>query len=179
MKWGLVPHWAKDAAGGARAINARAETIETKPSFRGPFRHHRNLIIADGYFEWRPSADGKVPMRITRADGRPFAFAGVFDRWKPPDDADELLSCAVVTTDAWGRFAWIHDRAPVILEPSSYASWLDPSTSLAALRELLEPRDPEDFIAYPVSRGINSVRNDGPSLVERCEPEQRPQASLF
>ena len=160
LHWGLIPSWSKDAAIGARMINARGETAADKPSFRTPFRSRRCLILADGFYEWKRVGVGKQPYHIRMRDGRPFAFAGLWDRWAPPG-GDPVDSCTIVTTSPNDVLAPIHDRMPVILPPAQHALWLDPAVrERERLQEILQPFDSSSMVAYPVSARVNNPRND-------------------
>ena len=163
MKWGLVPFWSKEAAAGARMINARAETAPEKPSFRGPFRKQRALVPADGFYEWKREGERKRPFALRLASGEPFAMAGLWDRWRAPDGA-ELLTFTILTTSANPLVAAVHDRMPVILPPESEAAWLDPKSLPEALKALLVPYAGR-MEAIPVSLAVNNPRNDGPDLL--------------
>jgi putative SOS response-associated peptidase YedK len=163
MRWGLVPRWAKDPSIGAKMINARAETIAEKPTFRMAFRHHRCLIPADGFYEWRATPAGKQPVRVGRKDGAPFAFAGLFERWLAADGA-VLDTCTVLTTRANDLLRPIHERMPVIVGPENYARWLDAANLDVA--DLFEPYRSDAMTWHPVSTRVNAVRNDDPSLIE-------------
>jgi putative SOS response-associated peptidase YedK len=165
VRWGLVPRWAKDPAIGAKMINARSETVAEKPSFRMAFKHHRCLIPADGFYEWKATASGhKQPIHIGMADGAPFAFAGLMERWLSP--AGEVLdSCTIVTTQSNALLSPLHDRMPVIIAPAAYTRWLDVANM--DVTDLLSPYPAEAMTYYPVSLRINSVRNDDPKLIER------------
>jgi putative SOS response-associated peptidase YedK len=164
--WGLIPSWAKDPAIGNRMINARAETLAEKPSFRDALKRRRCLVLADGFFEWRKEGKQKTPVYVRLRSGEPFAFAGLWETWRPPDD-DEIRSCTIVTTDANGLIALIHDRMPVILPPAKYAAWLDPRPCESReLQGLLRPFPDELMEAYPVSRLVNSPANDHPECIE-------------
>jgi putative SOS response-associated peptidase YedK len=183
VRWGLVPFWAKDPSIGSRLINARAETVDSKPAFRRAFARRRCLLPADGYYEWeaqsgtadRP-APGKQPYYICRADGGPLAFAGLYELWRDrelPDDDDRawLWTATIITTSAPDELGRIHDRMPMVITPDRWTDWLDPADSDPAdLRELLAPAVADGLISYPVSRAVNSVRNNGPELRERAEP---------
>ncbi|MEX2618366.1 MAG: SOS response-associated peptidase [Alphaproteobacteria bacterium] len=161
MRWGLVPSWAKDVNAGPLLINARADTVADKPSFRNAFRRRRCLIPADGFYEWRAQPTGpKQPMRIALPGNALFAFAGIWEHWQAAEGS-ELESCAIVTTDANAQLYDIHTRMPVILGPESYDIWLNADAEAAAM--LMHPHDGE-MAAWPVSRDVNSVRNDGPEL---------------
>ena len=173
MRWGLVPFWAKDVRIGSRMINARAETVAEKPAFRRAFAKRRCLLPADGYYEWQqqPGA-AKQPIYITRSDGRPLAFAGLYELWRDPavarDDEDAWLwTATIITTSAPDDLGMIHDRMPMIIDPGSWADWLDPASNDAAdLRALLVPAAASGLATYPVSTAVNSVRNNGPQLIE-------------
>jgi putative SOS response-associated peptidase YedK len=173
MRWGLVPFWAKDVRIGSRMINARAETVAEKPAFRRAFAKRRCLLPADGYYEWQqqPGA-AKQPIYISRTDGRPLAFAGLYELWRDPavsrDDPDAWLwTATIITTSAPDELGMIHDRMPMIIDPGSWADWLDPESNDAAdLRALLVPAAVSGLATYPVSTAVNSVRNNGPQLIE-------------
>ncbi len=164
VRWGLVPSWATDKKGAARLINARAETVATKPAFRAAIQRRRCLIPADGWYEWRAEPGRpKQPFFISAAG--PVAFAGLYEFWRDPATEELLATCAVVTTTASAGLAYLHDRMPVVLPAETWEAWLDPSyDDLEAVRGLLLPRD--GFGAYPVGNAVNSVKNNGPSLVE-------------
>ncbi|MGH4015814.1 MAG: SOS response-associated peptidase [Pseudonocardiaceae bacterium] len=179
MRWGLVPHWAKDPGVGSRMINARAETATGKPAFRDAVARRRCLLPADGWYEWQPSATpgmGKRPFFITPADGSGLALAGLWATWRGADaeaGAPPLVTCAVLTTEAVGPLAEIHDRMPLVLPAEAWQDWLNPDSEdpsrwlaapSAALVRTLELR--------PVSTAVGDVRRQGPELVERIEPEQ-------
>jgi len=173
LRWGLVPSWAKDSSIGSRMINARAETVAEKPAFRTAFRRRRCLVLADGFYEWKKSGDGpKQPWRITSADATAFAFAGLWEHWDSPD-GETVETCAIVTTDAAPAIGHIHPRMPVILQPGDLEGWLsgDPADADA----LLHPYGGA-LEAYPVSRRINSVRNDDAALIEPVSPADASEA---
>lgn len=166
-RWGLIPSWAKDPAIGDRMINARAETLVEKPSFRGIYRKHRCLVLADGFYEWKqePGSRPKTPMYIRLASGRPFAFAGLWDRWRPAE-GDPVQSCTIVTTAPNRLMQMIHTRMPVIVDPEAYAKWLDPAeVTPEQLAPLLQPYPAEGMIAFPVSRYVNRPQNDSPACI--------------
>jgi putative SOS response-associated peptidase YedK len=172
-RWGLVPFWAKDVKIGSRMINARAETLAEKPAFRRAFAKRRCLLPADGYYEWQPQPGAaKQPIYITRADGRSLALAGLYELWRDPavarDDEDSWLwTATVITTSAPDELGMIHDRMPMIIDPVGWADWLDPANSdVADLRALLSPAAASGLTTYPVSTEVNSVRNNGPQLIE-------------
>jgi len=183
-RWGLVPFWATDAKIGNRMINARAETLATKPAFRDAYQHKRCLIIADGFFEWKKQADGKtkIPMYITLKSRQPFAFAGLWDTWKQPD-GERLKTCTIITTEPNDLLTSIHNRMPVILQENAYDLWLDPDTTEPeVLNGLLVPYPAEEMIAYPVADTVNSPRNDVKDCIEPVDaptPAQPAQLSLL
>jgi putative SOS response-associated peptidase YedK len=167
LHWGLVPFWAKERAIGARMINARAETLSEKPSFRHAFQRRRCLLPADGYFEWQRSGAVKQPYYITFEDGRPFGMAGLWERWRDPATDEMLESCCIVTTSPSAAVAHVHDRMPVIVPPARYSEWLDPgNTATARFADLLVPCELPGLAARPVSRRVNDARNQGAALVE-------------
>jgi putative SOS response-associated peptidase YedK len=186
VRWGLVPFWAKDVKIGSRMINARAETVAEKPAFRRAFAGRRCLLPADGYYEWQQQVGGtKQPIYITRADGHPLAFAGLYELWRDPsvprDDPESWLwTATVITTSAPDELGHIHDRMPMVIEPSTWADWLDPTNhEVSDLRSLLVPAAVGGLTTYPVSTAVNSVRNNGPSLIDPLEPiESGPAAPL-
>ncbi len=168
LHWGLVPKWAKERAIGNRMINARSETLAEKPSFREAFRKRRCLVLADGWYEWQVAADGKQPWFIRRKDARPFAFAGLWERWKDPADGSTLESCTIVTTAASASISKIHERMPVVLAEADWDRWLDTAFSdTGTLSGLLRPFDAEALEAWPVSRQVNAPKNQGPALIAR------------
>ena len=170
MRWGLIPHWAKDPSIGSKMINARSETLAEKPSFRQALRYRRCLVVADGFYEWRAQRDGpKIPMYITVGDHQPFGFAGLYERWTEPESGEAVLSCTIITTTPNALMEPIHNRMPVILPPEHYSAWLDPSeTDGARVLPLLQPYPAERMSAYPVSRRVNVPTVDSPDLIERA-----------
>lgn len=173
QRWGLVPSWAKDPAMGARCVNARAESVADKPSFRGPFRRSRCIIPADAFYEWQVQpGGGKQPFAIRDARGGLLAFAGLWDRWEGPDGA--LDTCTILTTSANEAMAPIHDRMPVILAPESYGRWLDPATPVAELQALLRPCPAAWLRLHAVNPRVGSVRNDDPGLLEPLHDPASP-----
>lgn len=166
FRWGLIPFWAKDESIGNKMINARGETLGEKPSFRAAYRRRRCLILADGFYEWRtePGSKTKTPMYIQLASKAPFAFAGLWEIWRPDDTP--VLSCTIITTAPNDLIAPIHNRMPVILPPAAYDRWLDPGEQApAALDDLLVPFPADQMMAYPVSRLVNSPANDVPDCI--------------
>jgi putative SOS response-associated peptidase YedK len=192
VRWGLVPSWAKDASIGSRLINARMETLSEKPAFKRAFAKRRCLLPADGYFEWYPTEQLgksgkplKQPFFIRPADGGVLAMAGLYEIWRNPDVPDEdddgafLWTCTVITTSAEDALGQIHDRMPMLVERERYDAWLNAEvTDPRELRGLLVPASPGTLTAYPVSKGVNDVRNNGPELVEPVAVKS-PVEALF
>jgi len=174
MRWGLVPRWAKDPKGGARMINARAETLAERPAYRGALRRRRCLIPADGFYEWAEGAGSRKarrPMYVRLTTGEPFAFAGLWDEWRPPEGGEPLRTCTIVTTEANALVAAFHHRMPVILAPEVEAVWLDPGlTDPAHLRSLLVPYPAAAMEAYPVSTAVNAAANEANDSERLVQP---------
>ena len=184
MRWGLVPSWAKDAKIGSRLINARLESADSKPAFRKAFAKRRCLLPADGFYEWYTDEQGrKQPYFIRRRDGGSLAMAGLYELWRDDSKADDdpdawLWTSTVLTTEAVDDVGRIHDRMPLLVEPDAWERWLDPEADdPAEARSLLIPAAPGLLEAYPVSKAVNNVRNDGPELVEplAAEPADEPE----
>jgi len=166
LRWGLVPSWAKDPKIGNQCINAKAETVAEKPSFRSAFKKRRCLILATGFYEWQAQGRTKQPMWIGLRSRRPFAFAGLWEHWKPAE-GESLDTCTIITTEPNDLMAPIHNRMPVILAPASYDQWLDPTFQQAeTLKALLRPFPSEELTAYPVSTLVNNPRHDAPQCLE-------------
>lgn len=171
LTWGLVPFWAKDPGIAFQLINARSETAAGKPAFRGPMRHKRCLLPADGFYEWKDLGSGrKEPWYVHRADGGRLALAGLWDHWGSPDGS-EIESCSILTTAANSWMQPLHHRMPVVIAPDNFDRWLDTSLERASdVADLLKP-PPEDFLVrHRVSEQVNSARNDGPELIEEAAP---------
>lgn len=167
MRWGLIPSWAKEMPRSV-LINARAETIAGKPSFRGAFRHHRGLMPADGYYEWHVTQAGaKQPYFIRRRDGQPLAMAAIWENWMSANGS-EMDTSALITTQASEAIMPLHHRMPVILEKDDWAAWLDPAATEKELLSLLKPAANKLLEAIPVSTRINKVANDDSSLIEHA-----------
>lgn len=161
LRWGLIPSWAKDPTIGSRMINARAEGLADKPSFRAAFRRRRCLVPADGFYEWRPAAGGrKQPYFIRLASGTPLALAGLWEQWRSPE-GDTIATFTIVTTAASGELQRLHDRMPVVVAPADHDEWLSSPNPSA----LLVPWHGEPFELVPVSTRVNNVANDDPTLV--------------
>ena len=171
--WGLVPFWAKDPATGNRMINARAESLVDKPTFKRAFSVQRCLIPASGYYEWKKADGGKNPHYIQAADGQPFAMAGLFEKWSDPDGLP-LRTCAVITTEPNELAAAIHNRMPAILTHDAEEIWLDPETRPEALLAVLRPY-PGELSAHAVSRLVNKAATDEAACIE---PAAEPQKDL-
>jgi putative SOS response-associated peptidase YedK len=183
-RWGLVPPWSPDLRGGARMINARAETVATSPAFAPSFAKRRCLVPADGWFEWVRAGKGKqayymTPLAGSRLDGAPLAFAGIWTMWK------ETLTCSVITTAALGGLTEVHDRMPLILPPERWAEWLaepaggeNPAKDPSALLQPMTPAELEAIEVRPVRPEVGNVRNNGPELITAPVPEPDP-ATLF
>ena len=165
LRWGLVPFWSKEPDAGYSTINARAETVATKPAFREPFERRRCIVPASGFYEWRaePGAKGKQPYHFRRADGAPMSFAGLWDRWRN-GESEPIESFTIIVGAAPASVAPYHDRAPVILEPNWFDMWLDPATDRRLLGPMLEPYEGA-LVIEPVSKAVNNPRNDGPELL--------------
>jgi putative SOS response-associated peptidase YedK len=165
MRWGLIPSWAKDPAIGNRMINARAETVATKPAFRVALRKHRCLVVADGFYEWQQVGRKKQPFYIALKSREPFGFAGLWETWTAPD-REEIKTCTIITTEANELLKPIHDRMLVILPREAEAVWLDPQIlEPERLLPLLTPYPAEEMVAYPVSTQVNNPSHDSPGCV--------------
>ena len=166
-RWGLIPSWAKDASIGSKMINARAETLAEKPSFRSLIRRKRCLVLADSFYEWQRQADNtKIPMRILLESHAPFAFAGLYDTWKTPE-GQPLRTCTIITTGANSLISPLHDRMPVILQPAQEKDWIDSSNDDPNfVQSLLQAYPPELIRMYEVSKRVNSPRNDDAGLTD-------------
>lgn len=177
MRWGLIPSWAKDPAIGNRMINARAETVATRPAFRVALRKRRRLVVADGFYEWQERARGKQPFYLTLKGREPFGFAGLWDTWMSPE-GDEIRSCTIITTEANELLRPIHDRMPVILTREDEAIWLDPAIRApATLLPLLRSYPAEAMEAYPVSLWVNTPSHDTPACIEPLREQPYPAST--
>ena len=186
VRWGLVPSWAKDISIGSRLINARAETVDSKPAFRQAFAKRRCLLPADGFYEWQQVTEAgrvrKQPYYIHRGDGGVLAFAGLYEIWRNtayPDDHPDawLWTATIITTRAEDSVGRIHDRMPMVIEPARWADRLDPgNTGLSDLPALLAPALSSGLTSYPVSTAVNAVRNNGPALIEPLPAAAGPPA---
>ena len=171
MRWGLVPSWAKDPSIGNKMINARAETITEKASYRNAFKKRRCLVVADGFYEWQTIDGIKRPMYIRLKSGKPFGFGGLYEVWKSPE-GEELTTCAIITTEPNELMSTIHQRMPVIIPGEDHDQWLDPKTDdRDRLLELLKPYPARDMEAYPVSKRVNSPGYNSPECIIRLRSE--------
>ncbi|MCD4837624.1 SOS response-associated peptidase [Neobacillus sedimentimangrovi] len=167
LKWGLIPPWAKDPSIGNKLINARAETISEKPSFRHAFKNKRCLIIADGFYEWKRNSHSKTPMRIKLKSDSLFGMAGIWEQWKSPN-GKSVFTCSIITTTPNELMIDIHNRMPVILKREDEKAWLDPTIKdTKLLKEFLVPFDPNQMEAYQVSSLVNSPKNNSIELIQK------------
>ncbi|MFN6463246.1 MAG: SOS response-associated peptidase [Nostoc sp. DedVER02] len=196
LYWGLIPSWAKDPAMGAKLINARAETVAEKPSFRSAFKHRRCLVLADGFYEWQRQQGKKQPFYFRLQDGQPFAFAGLWEKWRclrqpvraasptgeagtPAPANEEIISCTILTTAANELLQFIHERMPVILEPKDYDLWLDSQVQTPqTLQQLLRPYPALAMTSYPVSTLVNNSRHNSPQCIIPLSDENAPANQL-
>lgn len=172
LRWGLVPFWAKDPSIGNRMINARSETAADKPAFRAAFKKRRCLVPADGFYEWEKRPEGKIPHWIHMPGRRPFAMAGLWERWGGTDEGgagEPLFTFTILTTEASSDIRHIHPRMPVILPEKAWDKWLDPDAGSGDLGAMLTPTPPGTLEEWPVSTRVNSPRNDGAELAEASD----------
>ncbi|MEE8332186.1 MAG: SOS response-associated peptidase [Acidimicrobiia bacterium] len=166
FRWGLVPWFSKDRKTAARHINARVETVATKPSFKDSFTTKRCLVPADGFYEWQRMDKGKLPHYIHSTDGGPLAFAGLWASWKDPQTEERFKTCTILTGEPTELVKPIHDRMPVMIDRSLWDAWLGPSDDVEELLGLLRSRKPVEVALHPVSSLVNSVKNNLPELIE-------------
>lgn len=172
--WGLIPSWAKDKKIAYSTINARGDSVADKPVFRAAFKSRRCLVLADGYYEWLTEGKKKLPLHYHMQDGKPFAFAGLWETWHgpPPHDGPKLESCTIITTGGNELAAKVHDRMPVILQERDYDLWLDSSVSdKERLKALLVPYPAKEMTADRVSTRVNNVKNEGPECLAPAEED--------
>lgn len=170
MKWGLVPSWAKDPAIGSQMINARAETVAEKPSFRHAIKYRRCIVPGSGFFDWKHEGKNKQPYYFRMKNGRPIGFAGIWEEWKAPDGT-LLDTFSILTTTANDLVAPVHERMPVIVPPDDYGIWLNKHlTDPEELKQFYEPFPAKLMDAYPVSERVNTVRNNSPENIVRVTP---------
>ena len=166
LRWGLIPPWAKDEKIGYKLINARSETLAEKPSFRKAYQNKRCLIVADSYYEWKQTAERKIPMRIKLKSGEPFGLAGLWETWKS-QDGQALHSCTIITTSSNELTSSIHERMPVILKPEDEPKWLDPNMrDPEILNQYLRPFNTDSMEAFEVSMEVNSPKNNSERLIQ-------------
>jgi putative SOS response-associated peptidase YedK len=166
VRWGLVPGWSKGPDSRYSMINARVETVATKPAYRSAFRYRRCLIPADGFYEWKASADGKQPYVLRARDRQPLALAGLWEHWQD-DQGNELETCVILVRSADQQTSTVHDRMPVIVTPASFDAWLDLRIQKPQpVETLLAAQQPPELSIYPVSRDVNSPRNDRAALLD-------------
>ncbi|MGH8507706.1 MAG: SOS response-associated peptidase [Gammaproteobacteria bacterium] len=164
LHWGLIPNWSEGLRTPYSTINARADTVATKPAFRYAFRHRRCLIGCDGYYEWKALGRFRQPYFIRRNDGAPFAFAGLWEHWEHGEE--RIDSCCIIVTEAAETLRGVHDRMPIIVDPADYDAWMDQGlTDPVRLKPLLTPYASERMEAYPVSTRVNSPKNNHPDLI--------------
>ena len=165
MHWGLIPHWSNDKKSSYKLINARIESVKSKPIFRKLFRTKRCLVPADGFFEWRKSPGGKIPFRITLKNGHLFAFAGLWDVWHNSAE-EEVKSFTILTTEANSMLSGLHNRMPIMLKKENEGNWLNPDIPLEKLDMVLKPIPPEELILYEVSNVVNSWKIDNLKCIQ-------------
>jgi putative SOS response-associated peptidase YedK len=170
VRWGLIPHWSKTKPK-VQPINARAETVPTSGMFKQAFARRRCLIPADGFYEWRKTEAGKQPMFIHLPGDEPFAFAGLWERWKPAEDAEPLDTCTIITTTPNALMETIHNRMPVIVKPEDYNAWMNRDLPPDEAAKLMRPYPDGELVAEPVSTLVNSPRNDVPECVKSITDE--------
>ncbi len=176
LRWGLVPAWARTDEPAGRLVNARAETLATKPSFRDAFRSRRCIVPASGFYEWSHQGRGRLPWVFQRRDEAPFGLAALWESWRAPDGT-AIESCAVVTTPPGALMDPIHHRQPLILAPDQFSAWLDPrTTESAALAPFMRPFPDEEFTVRRVSRHVSTVGSEGPECLAPAEPTDPPAA---
>ena len=171
LRWGLIPGWAKDQSIGSKMINARAETLAEKPSFKNAFRSHRCIIPASGFYEWQKQTKGaKQPFYFRIKDKDIFGFAGLYEHWLDKETGEQIETCTIITTEANKVLEPIHERMPVILKPEDYEQWLDAKEKdTDKLQKLLALYPSEEMESYQVSKAVNSLSNDSPELLEEIE----------
>lgn len=172
VRWGLVPSWAKDPTIGSKMINARAETITEKASYKRAFKKRRCLVVADGFYEWQNTGGSRRPVYIRLKSGKPFGFAGLYEVWKSPE-GEEVTTCTIITTEANELMKPIHERMPVIIPREHQDKWLDLTIEdHNSVLELLRPISANEMEAYPVSKRVNSPRNNSPECIKRLELDE-------
>lgn len=174
MRWGLIPSWATDPTIGSKLINARSETLTKRSAFKDAFKNRRCLVLADGFYEWQRHGKEKTPFFIHLKSELPFAFAGLYEIWKPPL-GESLVSCTIVTTEPNDLVRPLHDRMPVVLPKGAESLWLNPEAEdPSRLLDLLQPYPADEMAAYQVSSLVNSVKNDSPECIEPASALTQP-----
>lgn len=181
LRWGLIPHWAKDPHIGNKMVNARAEGIAERPAYRAAFKRRRCAILADGFYEWQkqPRSKHKQPWLFTRKGQAPFAFAGLFEVWRPPEGGEPIQTCTIITTDANDLVRAVHDRMPVVLKPEQLGTWLRTDLPDEEAERLLAPFPADEMDARPVSPAVNSATHEGPDCLGPPDAAPPAQGSLF
>ena len=175
--WGLVPFWSKDLSGASRLINARAETVAQKPSFRTAFKRRRCLILSNGYYEWQGVKGNKQPYYMFLPDQQPMAFAGLWETWQPGNPGDDQAtysSCTIITREASSSVRDIHHRMPVILKPEAYDRWLNPEIQQSDyLQNIIDTEYIRKLKYFPVSKMVNRVQNNTPECIEPLQNQAK------
>lgn len=169
LRWGLIPSWAKDPKIAFQCTNARAETVATRPAFRDAFRRRRCAVPVDGFFEWERSGKQPLPWRFVRPDRSVFLLAGLWETWRPPGEEADVETFTLITTGANADMAPIHDRMPVLLDPKTLRTWLDPKSNPTSLEEVMHPSPEATLVCHRVSTVVNNARNEGPDCIEPFE----------
>jgi putative SOS response-associated peptidase YedK len=178
VRWGLVPSWAKDLSIGNKLINARAETVTEKASYRNAFKKRRCLVVADGFYEWQQMGETRRPVYIRLKSGKPFGFAGLYEVWQPPE-GEAITTCTIITTEANDLMKPIHARMPVIIPRAQQDQWLDPSMGdRGQLLDMLKPYPAAEMEAYPVSKQVNSPSHNSPDCIKRLTLVEKPQPRI-
>ena len=179
VRWGLVPSWAKDLSMGSKLINARAETITEKASYRNAFKKRRCLVVADGFYEWQNVGESRRPVYIHLKSGKPFGFAGLYEMWQPPE-GEAITTCTIITTEANDLMRPIHERMPVIIPRAHQDQWLDPSVAdREQLLDMLKPYPAAEMEAYPVSKRVNSPSHNSPDCIKRLTLVDKSQPRTY
>ncbi len=169
LRWGLIPSWAQDPKMAFQCTNARAETVATRPAFRDAFRQRRCAVPVDGFFEWERSGRSPLPWRFVRPDRSVFLLAGLWETWRPPGDQADVETFTLITTGANADMAPIHDRMPVLLDPTTLRTWMDPRSNLASLEGVMQPSPEATLVRHRVSTVVNNARNEAPDCIEPFE----------
>ena len=168
LRWGLIPFWAKDPSIGNRMINARAETVAEKPSYRNAYKHRRCVVLADGFYEWHREGDVKIPYFISQANGEPFGLAALWEKWQDKESDETIQSTTLITTDANDFMQTLHHRMPMVLDPARADRWLGGANDMLEDAAKNSPK----LRAWPVDRRVNNARNQGEELIEPTGDER-------